>query len=144
MVEHVFLRVKPKKRKLRTGIYAKFAPRYVGPFEILDRLGHVAYQFNLLPHIRIHDVFHISLLKKYVVDQTHIIIWDNIQVEPEGDFHTEPMCIFDKREIQLQKHTIVQIKVQWKHYSAKEATWESEEIMRQNFPALFQNCNDID
>ena len=56
----------------------------------------------------------------------------------------EPMCILDKREIQLWKETIVQIKVQWKHYLAEEATWEREEIMMQNFLALFQYFNDTD
>ena len=65
-------------------------------------------------------------------------------MEPEGDFHTEPMCIIDKTEIQLQKHTIVQAKVQWKHYLAEETTWKIEEIMRQNFPALFQDFNNTD
>ena len=54
------------------------------------------------------------------------------------------MCILDKREIKLQKHTIVQVKVQWKHYSIEEATWEREEIMRQNFPILFQDFNNIE
>ena len=74
----VFLRVQPKKNKLRTWIYTKHAPRYVGPFENLARIGHVAYQLALLPNIIIHDVFHISLLKKYVVDQSHTINWDNV------------------------------------------------------------------
>ena len=65
-------------------------------------------------------------------------------MEPEGDLHTEPMCILDKREIQLWKLIIVQVKVKWKHYSKDEAIWEKEEIMRHNFPALFQNYNNTD
>ena len=64
----MFLRVKLNKSRLGTGLYAKIAPRYVGPFEILARIGLVAYELALPPYIRIHDVFHISLLKKYVVD----------------------------------------------------------------------------
>ena len=65
-------------------------------------------------------------------------------MEIEGDFHMEPMCILDKREIQLRKETIVQIKVQWKHYSTEEAMREREEIMRQNFPDLFLVFNDTE
>ena len=72
------MRVKPKKRKLRSGLYAKLAPRYVGPFEILARIRPIAYQLALPPYISIHDVFHISLLKKYIVDKSHIINWDNV------------------------------------------------------------------
>ena len=95
--DHVFLRVKPKKSKLRLGLYAKLAPRYVGPFEILTRIGPVAYQLALAPYLRVHDVFHVSLLKKYVVDQSHIINWNNVQVEPKGYFPTKLMCILNKR-----------------------------------------------
>ena len=65
-------------------------------------------------------------------------------MEPEGYFHTEPMCILDKREIKLRKQTIVQVKLQWKHFSAKEASWKREEIMRQNFLVLFQDFKDTE
>ena len=78
VVVHVSLRVKPKKRKLRMGLYAKLAPRYVGPFEILARIGPVAYQLALPLYIRIHEFFHVYLLKKYVVDQSHVIDWNNV------------------------------------------------------------------
>ena len=54
---------------------------------------------------------------------------------------SKPLCILDKRQIHLRKQTIVQVKVQWKHYSAKEATWEIEETMRQKFPTLFLDYN---
>ena len=63
----------------------------MGPFEILVRIGLVAYQLDFPPYLRIHDVFHISLLKKYVADQSHIINWDNVEVEPKREFHTKPM-----------------------------------------------------
>ena len=114
--EHVLLRFKPKKNKLRSGRYAKLAPRYVA------RIRPVAYQLALPPYLRIHGVFHISFLKKYVADQSHIINWDNVQVFPEGDFHKELMSILNRREIQLRKQILVQVKVQWKHYSKEEAT----------------------
>ena len=72
--EHVFIKVRPKKNSLRLGICAKLAPRYCGPFEILSRIGQVAYQLALPPNLKVHNIFHISFLKKYVHDATHVVI----------------------------------------------------------------------
>ena len=82
--------------------------------------------------------FHIFVLKKYVHDVTHVINWNDVQVEPEGDFLVEPNCILGRREITLQNRTIGQVKVQWKHLSPEEATWELESKMRDAYPILFQ------
>ena len=117
---------------------------YCGPFEILARIGPVAYQLALPPNLRIHNVFHVSLLKRYIHDATHIIDWDVIQVELEGDFPVEPDCILDRREISLRNHSIGQVKVQWKHLGPDEATWELEGSMREAYPALFQGERDIE
>ena len=62
------------------------APRFRGPFEILARIGPVAYQLALLANLRIHNVFHVSLLKKYIHDPTHMNYWNLVEVEPEGEF----------------------------------------------------------
>ena len=105
------------------------APHYCGPFEILSRIGQVAYQLALPPNLRVHNVFHISVLKKYVHDATHVVNWNVVQVEPEGEFLVEPDCILGRREITLQNRTIGQVKVQWKHLSPEEATWELESKM---------------
>lgn len=59
------------------------------------------------------------------------------QVELEGEFLTEPLCILDRWETNIQKRAITQVKVQWKHFSLEEATWEEEEFMRKAYPALF-------
>ena len=61
-----------------------------------------------------------------------------MQVEPEGDFLVEPNCILERRDIMLQNLSIVQVKVQWKHLSLEEATWELEIHMRHAYPILFQ------
>ena len=129
--------MRPKKSSLRLGSCAKLAPRYCGPFEILSRIGQVAYQLALPPNLRVHNVFHISVLKKYVHDATHVINWIDVQVELEGYFLVEPDCILERREISLRNYTIGQVKVQLKHLSPEESTWETESHMRDTYPILF-------
>jgi hypothetical protein len=88
------------------GSCANLVPQYCGPFEVLDRVGEVAYGLALPPTVKAHNVFHVSLLKKYVHDFNHIIDWSVIQVEPEGEFHLEPQCIIDRKETPLKNITI--------------------------------------
>ena len=101
--------MRPKKSSLRLGSCAKLAPRYCGPFEILSRIGQVAYQLALPPNLRVHNFFHISVLKKCVHDATHVINWNDMQVELEGDFLVELDCILERREISLWNYTIGQV-----------------------------------
>ena len=84
--EHVFINLRPKKSSLRLGSCAKLAPRYCSPFEILSRIGHVAYQLALPPNLRVHNVFQISVLKKYVHDTTHVIIGMMCRWNPKDIF----------------------------------------------------------
>ena len=89
------------------GRCGKLATRFCGPFEIPTKKGPVAYELALAAHIRVHNVFHASLLNKYVYDTKHVADWSLLQVEPEGEFSPKPIHILNKREVQLQKHTIV-------------------------------------
>ena len=82
--EHVYLHSKPKKISLRIGSCAKLAPRYCMPFEILEMIGPVAYKLSLPLIMKVHVVFHVSLLKNYVRDVDHVIDWSILQVELEG------------------------------------------------------------
>jgi hypothetical protein len=84
--EHVILKVNPKKNSLDLGSYTKLATRFCGPFEILDRIGPVAYMIAMPFSMNGNNVFHVSLLKKYVHDPNHVIDWHLIQVETEGYF----------------------------------------------------------
>eukprot|EP00253_Pinus_taeda_P031931 PITA_31931 len=135
--DHVFVRIQARRSTLQWSGCAKLAPRYFGPFQILARVGPVAYQLALPSHIRIHNVFHVSVLKKYVYDPKHVIKWQDVQVEPEGEVLVEPQSILDRREVRLRKRVITQIKVLWQHYGPEEATWEDEEIMRKVYLDLF-------
>ena len=94
------------------GKYSKLGPRYCGPFEILAKIGPFKYQLELPPSIKVHNVFHVSILKKYIHHATHVIEWNVIKVEPEGRFKVELEYILDRRELLLWNYTIGQVKVQ--------------------------------
>ena len=125
------------KSSLKLGSCAKMSPRYYGPFEVLERIGPVAYRLALSASTRAHTVFHVSLLKKYVHDPNQDINWDLIQVEPEGEFQIGPLHILDKKVTVLRNRSVGQVKVQWKQYGPDEATWELEDAMRFARPFLF-------
>ena len=133
--DHVYLRVRAKKSSLKLGNYVKLSPRYCGPFEVLARIGPIAYRLALPASTKVHNVFHVSLLKKYVHDPNHMINWDVIQVEPEGEFRTEPMRILDRKVTMLRNRAIGQVKVQWEHYGP-----EGEDAMRLAHPFLFNSA----
>jgi hypothetical protein len=75
VVEHVFLKMKEKRILIRLGCCPKLAARYCGPFEILEKIGPIAYVLGFSTSMRVHNVFHVSLLKKYMPDPNHIIDW---------------------------------------------------------------------
>jgi hypothetical protein len=104
--DHVFLKVKTNRSSLKLGSCTKLAARFCGPFEILDRIGPVAYMLALPASMTVHNLFHVSLLKKYVPDANHVINWNVIQVEPEGVLQVHPVCILDRKRKQLQNRAI--------------------------------------
>ena len=76
--DHVYLRVREKKSSLNIGICSKLSPRYCGSFEVLERIGPVAYKLAFPDSTRAHNVFHVSFLKKYVHHPNHVINWNVI------------------------------------------------------------------
>jgi hypothetical protein len=99
--DHVFLKEKTRHSFLKLGKFSKLVACYCGPFEILDRIGPVAYMLALPASLCIHNVFHVPLLKKYVPNANHVIDWNVIQVDPEGRFQVRPVFILDRKIKQL-------------------------------------------
>jgi hypothetical protein len=97
VADHVFLKVKANRSSLKLGSCTKLAARFHGPFEILERIGPIAYMIALPASMFVHNVFHVSLLKKYIPDVNHVIDWNVIQMEQEGTFQVHPVRILDRK-----------------------------------------------
>ena len=96
--DHVFLKVMPKKGVVSFGKRGKLSPRFIGPFEILERVGTVAYRLALQPNISgVHEVFHVSMLQRYTPDPTHVVDWGEIEVDTDGTFEEGPVCMWIAR-----------------------------------------------
>ena len=114
--DHVFLKVMPKRGVVRFGKRGKLSPRFIGPFEILERVGTVAYRLALLPSMSgVHEVFHVSMLRSYTPDLAHVVDWEEIEVDTDETFEEGPMCIIDNRDQVLQRKTVRLVRVLWQH-----------------------------
>jgi hypothetical protein len=122
MGEHLFLKVKAKISFLRLASFPKLATRYCGPFEILEKIWLDACILVLLSSMRVHIVFHVSLLQKHVANPNHIIDWIVIQVEHKGDFQVEPVRILDRKVKVLRNKSLGLVNVQWTCYNLEYAT----------------------
>ena len=85
----------------------------------------------------LHNVFHVSLLKKYIHDANYVIDWNVIQVKQEGAFQVHPMHILDRKIKQLRNQAIGIVKIQWTWYGPEDATWEHEDAMQEEYPHRF-------
>ena len=123
MGEHVFLKVMPKRGVVRFGKRGKLSPRFIWPFEILERVGAVAYQLALPPSMSgVHEVFHVSMLRKYTLDPTHVVDLGDITVDTDWTFEEGPTRIMDSRDQVLRRKTMRLVRVLWQHRGVEEAT----------------------
>ncbi|GJX56243.1 reverse transcriptase domain-containing protein [Tanacetum coccineum] len=141
--DRVMLKVSPWKGVIRFGKKGKLAPRYVGPFEILERIGLVAYRLRLPEELSgVHDTFHVSNLKKCLADASLQVSLDEIKVDKTLCFVEEPVEILN-REVKSLKHSkIALVKVRWNSKRGPEFTWEREDYMKSKYPQLFVNRTD--
>ena len=130
----------PKRRVVRFDKRGKLSPRFIGPFEILERVGTVACRLALSPSMSsVHKVFHVSMLWKYTPDPAHIVDWGEIEVDTYGTFEEGPVCIMDNRDQVLRRKTVRLVRVLWQHRGVESSTWECEDTMQATYSFLFRD-----
>ncbi|XP_074323607.1 uncharacterized protein LOC141660517 [Apium graveolens] len=136
--EAVLLKVSPWKGLIRFGKKGKLAPRYIGPFEILNQVGKVAYELALPPQYQhVHNVFHVSLLKRYNPDANHVIEIEPVEIQADLSYEKQPVQILDQQERTLRNKSVSLVKVLWRNPKFEEAMWELESEMQNRYPQLF-------
>ena len=126
----------------RFGIKGKLAPHYIGPFTILERRGKVAYQLELPPNLsQVHDVFHVSQLRRCFKDPIRAVDHEVLELQQDLSYNEHPVRILDQDERRTREKAIKFLKVQWSNHSEDEATWEREDCLRDEYPALFPSTS---
>ncbi|XP_022897625.1 uncharacterized protein LOC111411315 [Olea europaea var. sylvestris] len=137
--DKVFLKVAPMKGVLRFDKKGKLRPRFIGPFEILERIGVMAYRLALSPELAaVHNVFHISMLRKYIHDPNHVISYQTLDVQKDLSYEETPMMILERKLHQLRNKEVSLVKIQWRNHGLDESTWEKEEELKAKYPELFE------
>ncbi|GKE86582.1 putative reverse transcriptase domain-containing protein [Tanacetum coccineum] len=136
--DRVLLKVSPWKGVIRFGKRGKLAPRYVGPFEILERIGPVAYRLRLPEELSsVHDTFHVSNLKKCLADASLHVPLNEIKVDKTLRFVEEPIEIMDREIKKLKRSNIALVKVCWNSKRGSEFTWERKHHIKSKYPQIF-------
>jgi hypothetical protein len=136
--DQVFICIRPNKSTIWFGKRKNLSPRFIGPFRIQEKIGPIAYRLILPPHLhKTHNVFHVFVLRHYVVDESNKLNWKELQVSDVGTLMVEPLRILDRRVRQLRSHLVDQVKVQWDKYSPVSATWEDAKTLRRDYPSPF-------
>ena len=121
--DRVFLKLSPWKGVVRFGKRGKLSPRYIGPFEIVERIGPVADRLDLLEELsRVHNVFHISMLRKYISDPSHVLEIPKIELRDDLSYEEQPVQILGREEKEVRNKTISLVKVLWRNHLVEGAT----------------------
>ncbi|KAA0033749.1 pol protein [Cucumis melo var. makuwa] len=129
--DKVFLKVAPMRGVLRFARRGKLSPRFVGPFEILERIGPPSLS-------TVHDVFHVSMLRKYVSDPSHVVDYEPLEIDENLSYVEQPVEVLTREVKTLRNKQIPLVKVLWRNHRVEEATWEREDDMRSRYPELFE------
>jgi hypothetical protein len=133
--DHIYFRVSPMKGVRRFGIKGKLAPRYIGSYPIIDKYEPTSYQVELPTRLSgVHNVFHVSQLKRCLKPPTDVIVEDTIPLEPDLTYTAYLIKILDQQDGVTRNKTTRFYRVQWNDHFEDEATWEHEEFLRSNYP----------
>jgi hypothetical protein len=136
--DFVYLKVSPIRGVRRFGVKGKLAPRYVGLYQILARRGEVAYQLSLPEGLSaVHDVFHVSQLKKCLRGLEEQLPVEGLEVQEDLTYIEKPAQILETADRVTRRKTIRMCKVRWSHHSEEEETWEREDDLMAKYPELF-------
>jgi hypothetical protein len=136
--DYVYLKVSPIRGTKRFGVKGKLAPRYIGPYQIQAKRGEVAYQLSLPENLSaVHDVFHVSQLKKCLRVLEEQLPMEDLEVQEDLTYVEKPTQILEIADRVTRRNTIKMCKVKWSHQSKEEATWEREDDLRAKYPELF-------
>ncbi|XP_057543260.1 uncharacterized protein LOC130821489 [Amaranthus tricolor] len=139
--ESFFLKVSPTKGIMRFGRKGKLSPRFIGPYEVLEQIGEVAYRLTLPMNLaKVHNVFHVSQLQKYVHDPSHIIQPETIGLDETLTFEEKTIKILDTKTRCTRNKEIKFVKILWTNQQTEEATWETEVDMKA-IPRTFRTEN---
>ena len=143
--DKVFLKVSPWKDILRFGRHGKLSPRYIGPYEVIERVGPLAYKIALPPELsQIHNMFHVSMLRRYRSDPMHVLRESEMEITEKLTYVEEPIEILGREIKKLRRKEIPMVRVKWSHHrTPREATWEVEEHMRSKYPHLFEDSGKL-
>lgn len=136
--DKVLLKVSPMKGVMRFGKRGKLSPRFIGPYEIIEKIGKLAYRLLLPTELeKVHDVFHVSQLKRYNPDKSHVLQPEKITMDENLTYEEKPIKILDSKIRSTRKRDIKMVKVLWQNEQYEEATWETKEEMKKKYPELF-------
>jgi hypothetical protein len=138
--DFVYLKVSPMRGLRHFKVQGKLAPRFIGPFKILEKRGAVAYQLELPPQLSdVHDVFHGSQLKKWLCVPEEQIPMEDLDSKEDLSYQEYPLRILETSKRVTRNKKIKICKVQWSHHTENEATWEREEELKAEFPSFFSD-----
>jgi hypothetical protein len=136
--DHMFLKVSPMRGMMWFGKKEKLSSGFVGPFQITQRVGRLAYRIALPPDlVRTHDVFHVSMLRKYIANSDVIMEYEPLEIYEGLTYVEEPVKIVDKEQV-LPTKTISIVKVLWRNHGVEETSWEAKHDIRSRYPHLFE------